>query len=240
MVTNILIVLSFLCFLVSFWKRNDLPTAIEYVAEIANEPRQSATKRQAFDTSWNNTGYKVHPQFDYELVGLIVSFRHHEDNSRMHRLAEDHLNMLDVCVVWGDNTAGAELDKFDFWNGIFTCNFRTRDQQAWESFNMTQLSNNHLISDDDDIRDRVQDIRVGDQIRVKGFLANYDSPGGQRGTSTTRTDTGDGACETIYVERFEIIRKGNNVWRQSMVISLVVLLLGLCRYFTRPFKSRLA
>ena len=155
----------------------------------------------------------------------------------MHRLANDHLNMLDVCVVWGDNATGAELDKIDFWNGIFTCNFQTRDQAAWDSFDVNKISNNHLISDDDYIRDQVRDINIGDQIRVQGYLTSYASPGvNPRSTSTTRTDTGDGACETIYVERFEIVRAATSYWRISMVVSLCALLAGLFFYFRRPFR----
>jgi len=236
--TNILIVVSFICLLVSFWNRNNLPGSIDYTAAVANEPQQSKTKRQSFEAAWNGIGYNIEPQFDYDLVGLVVSFRHHDNNSRMHRLANDHLNMLDICVVWGNNTKDAELQKIDFWNGIFTCNVKTRDQAAWESFDMHQLSNNHLISNDEDIRDRVRGIRIGDQIHIQGVLASYESPGGLRGTSTTRTDTGDGACETIYVDRFEIVKSAVNFWRISMYASLVVLLTGLYHYFRRPFESR--
>jgi len=238
-VTNAVVVLSFFWLVVSFWNRNDIPGSIDYVAAIADEPRQTRTTRQSFDASWEEVDYLVEPEYDYDLVGMIVSFRHHDNNSRMHRLADDHLNMLDVCVVWGSNTRGAELDKIDFSNGTFTCNVKTRDQEAWESFDMDQLSNNHLISDDESIRDRVRKIRVGDQIRVRGVLASYESPGGLRGTSTTRTDTGDGACETIYVDRFEIVRSATSLWRMSMYAALAVLLAGLLRFFSRPFKSHI-
>ena len=145
--------------------------------------------------------------------------------------------MLDVCVVWGDNITTAQLDKLQFWNGIFTCNVQTRDQVAWDSFDMNQLSNNHLISNDERIRDRVKDIKIGDQIRVRGFLSGYSSAGvGKRGTSTTRTDTGDGACETIYVERFDIVQAATSYWRISMYTSLSVLLFGLLILFTRPYR----
>ena len=236
---NVLIIVSFLWLLVSFWNRNDLPGSIDYVSAIADEPRQTASRERPFEVSWDGVGYKVLPEFRYDLVGMVVSYRHHDDNSRMHRLADDHLNMLDVCVVWGDNTTTAQLDKLDFWNGIFTCNVRTRDTVAWESFDMNQLSNNHLLSDNEDIRDRVRRIRIGDQIRVQGYLASYESPGGLRGTSTTRTDMGDGACETIYVERFEIVRAATSFWRLSMWTALAVLLVGLFFFFTRPFKSHL-
>jgi hypothetical protein len=234
-----LIVLSFLWLLVSFWNRNEIPASINYVAAIANEPQQKRTQRQSFRASWDEVDYLVEPEYDYDLVGMIVSFRHHDNNSRMHRLADDHLNMLDVCVVWGDNAGGAQLDKIDFWNGIFTCNVKTRDQAAWDSFEMNQLSNNHLISDDEDIRDRVRDVKIGDQIRIQGVLAAYESPGGRRGTSTTRTDTGDGACEAIYVDSFEIVRPATSFWRISIYASLVILLAGLLRFFSRPFRSHL-
>ena len=238
-VTNAVVVLSFFWLVVSFWNRNDIPGSIDYVAAIADEPRQTRTTRRTFDASWEEVDYLVEPEYDYDLVGMIVSFRHHDNNSRMHRLADDHLNMLDVCVVWGSNTRGAELDKIDFSNGTFTCNVKTRDQEAWESFDMDQLSNNHLISDDEYIREQVRKVKVGDQVRVQGVLASYESPGGLRGTSTTRTDTGDGACETIYVDRFEIVRPATSLWRMSMYAALAVLLAGLLRFFSRPFKSHI-
>lgn len=235
-INNILIAVSFAWLLVSFWNRNELPRNIEYVAGISNEPAQTATRERPFNVSFNDVEYLIEPEFEYDITGMIVSYRHHDNNSRMHRLANDHLNMLDVCVVWGDNTA-SELHKIDFWNGIFTCNVFTRDQAAWDSFDMNQLSNNHLISGDDYIRDRVKDIQVGDQIRVSGFLASYSSAqGGKRGTSTTRTDTGDGACETLYVERFQIVQPATSYWRISMYASLSLLVAALFVHFKRPYR----
>jgi len=231
------ITVSFVVLLVSFWNRNNLPGNIDYVAEIAKEPSQTATRKQPFDVRYEGVQYHVAPEFAYDIVGMIVSYRHHDDNSRMHRLANDHLNMMDVCVVWGDNTAGAQLQKLDFWNGIFTCNVKTRDQEAWDSFDMNQLSNNHLISDDDYIRDQVKDIKIGDQIRVGGYLASYASPNLlPRGTSTTRTDTGDGACETLFVGRFDIVKPASNYWRMSMYASLIAFLGGLLVHFRRPYR----
>lgn len=233
---NILIATSFVWLLVSFWNRNDLPGNIEYVNEIANEPEQTATREKPFYATINDVEYLIEPEYEYDLTGMIVSFRHHEGNSRMHLQANDHLNMADVCVVWGDNTE-SELQKLDFWNGIFTCNVFTRDMQAWESFDMNQLSNNHLISDDDFIRRQTRKIQIGDQIRVRGYLASYSNPGGgKRGTSTTRTDTGDGACETVFVESFKIVQTATSYWRISMWVSLSLLLFGLFVHFKRPYK----
>ena len=102
---------------------------------------------------------------------------------------------------------------------------------------MNKLSNNHLISDDEFLRDRVRDIQVGDQIRARGYLASYSSEkGGRRGTSTTRMDTGDGACETVFVERFEIVKSATSYWRISMYTSLALFLAGLVIHFRRPYR----
>ena len=234
---NTLIAASFLLLLVSFWNRNALPRNIDYVAEIANEPAQTSTSRRPFAVAFNDIEYLIEPEYDYDITGMIVSFRHHdEDYSRMHRLANDHLNMLDVCVVWGSNTRGAMLHKIDFWNGLFTCNVSTRDRAAWESFDMQQLSNNHLLSADAYVRDRVRDVQIGDQVRIRGYLASYTSPAGKRGTSTTRMDTGDGACETLFIERFDIVRHATSPWRISMYGSLSLLVLGLVLHFRRPYR----
>jgi hypothetical protein len=235
---RILIVVSFAWLIVSFWNRNELPRSIDFVPGISTEPAQTSTQKAAFDVDYNGVIYRVGPEYAYDITGMIVSYRHHnDDNSRMHRLANDHINMLDVCVIWGDNARHPDLGKIDFWNGIFTCNVKTRDQAAWDRFDMNQLSNNHLISADDFIRRQVRKIRIGDQVRVRGYLAGYSSPGvGKRGTSTTRTDTGNGACETIFVEHFQIVSKATSYWRISMWVSLALLVTGLVMHFRRPYR----
>lgn len=234
---RILLAVSFVVLLVSFWNRNELPGNIDPVPGLRAEPVQTATAREPFQVEFNGASYTVAPEYAYDITGMIVSYRHHDGNSRMHSRANDHLNMLDVCVIWGDNPANDRLDKISFWNGIFTCNVKTRDQQAWDAFDMNKLSNNHLISDDDFIRTQVRKIRVGDQIRIKGYLSSYTSESSStRGTSTTRTDTGDGACETIYVEQFKIVKAATSYWRVSMWVSLVLLMVGLVLHFKSPYR----
>jgi hypothetical protein len=236
-VNRIIIAASFVWLLVSFWHRNELPGHIDYVPELGNEPAQTTTSKTPFEVEFNGVNYSVAPEYAYDITGMIVSFRHHDGNSRMHSRANDHLNMLDVCIIWGDNPLNERLHKISFWNGIFTCNVKTRDQQAWDAFDMNQLSNNHLISDDEFIRRQVRKINVGDQVRIKGYLSSYAGEGGsRRGTSTTRTDTGDGACETIYVEQFRIVKPATSYWKISMWVSLALLVAGLVIHFSRPYR----
>ena len=110
-ILNIVIATSFVWLLVSFWNRNELPRDIDLLPALQDEPLQTPTSRQDFDVRFNDVDYRVEPEYEYELHGLIVSFRHHDGESRMHRQASDHLNMLDVCVVWGDNAANPAIHE---------------------------------------------------------------------------------------------------------------------------------
>jgi hypothetical protein len=228
---------SALLAVVAFWQRNDFPAASTLLPQLAAEPVQRAATRAPFTAAYAGVQYAVEPQYEYELRGMVVSYRQHDGESRMHRAANDHLNVADLCVVWGGTAASPYLNDISFWNGIFTCNFQTRSQTAWESIDTAQISNNHLIADDDVIRGEVARVSIGDQIRVRGWLASYGAGGGsKRGTSTTRADTGDGACETIFVREFEISRVAQNPWRWVLYTVLGVLALTLVVHFRLPYR----
>ncbi len=233
---------SFILLLVAFWNRNNFAQDIVFDPGLEREPTQREVNLKPFDANFNGVTYRVEPKYDYDLYGMVVSYRHHDGDSMLHKSWNDHLNMIDICVVWQDSAFTPLLNKLKFWSGQFTCNVETRDDAAWASFRIDQLSNNHLISDDPMIRDKVSDIKIGDQVRIQGWLSAYsssvnlDNGGGKRGTSIVRTDTGNGACETIYVREFEILREANGNWRKLVYISLGVYLTSLLVYLRSPYR----
>lgn len=240
MVLKYLIPLSFLLLLISFWNRNDLSDDMVVVNELKEEPTQKKIDKSAFSVNVNKVDYEIQPMFDYELYGLVVSYELHDGNYNLHKRWNDHLNIADYCVVWDKSAFTRHLPKINFWNGQFTCNISTKDMQAWESFDPTQLSNNHLISDEKYIRKKLRKIKIGDQIRISGWLSSYKNlnSGGTRGTSITREDEGNGACETIYVKEVSILRHYNSIWRKLMYLSLLVFIVSLVIYVKAPHKAR--
>ncbi len=64
----------------------------------------------------------------------------------------------------------------------------------------------HLISASRDIRKRLSRVRKGDVVRIKGYLVKVDAGDNWHWQSSlTRKDTGEGACELVWVEEFEIL-----------------------------------
>ena len=80
----------------------------------------------------------------------------------------------------------------------------------------SHISNNHLIPAmfDWNLEKAIRWIREDDVVRLKGYLVTIETPEGKviLDSSTSRTDTGAGACEVIWVEEVQI---GDTVYGPS-------------------------
>jgi len=205
----------------AFMLRNSFPEPVERQYEPLAPPTQGRSSEPGFQAAYASTSYSIEPRYDYELTGLVVSRAFHNAKYGLHRKWNDHLNVADLCVVWGDNASTLDLNAFDFWNGQFTCNISTDSSQDWKTFKPDELSNNHLLSDDEAIREQIQAVKLGDRVHLRGWLSRYGNDQGfSRDTSTTRKDSGNGACETIFIRQFEILDSMDNGWRSAFSFSL--------------------
>ena len=214
---------SLLMAVLCWWRFDDFAADLEPDAALAAEPVQTATDMAPFDTEQGGVRYRVKPRFNYELRGLVVSRKHHDGEFSLHRLWNDNLNVADLCVVWGRNATALDLNAFSFWSAEFTCYFRTRSNAAWAAFAPAQLANNHLLADAEALREAVMQAQVGDQVHLKGVLAEYRNDAGfHRGTSTVRTDRGNGACETVFVQSFSVTHSMQSIWRTLFAPAWIV------------------
>ena len=214
------ITLAFLVSLVggiaAYFFADPLPQRWEIAPDILNAPVQEEEKKKTpFSFDYHGKTYSITPQARYEMAALVVSRNnisslldaYHDSRS---------VDTRDLCVMWGDNVKSDIFQKISVSNGSWTCSFSAKTTEDWNRFDPFQLSNNHLISDNEEIRKQIANIRIGDQIRLRGFLVDYsDESGFSRKTSLSRTDTdktarGGGACEVFFVDSIEILRRGDH------------------------------
>jgi hypothetical protein len=115
----------------------------------------------------------------------------------------------------------------------------TRSTPAFQAFDQTAISNNHLLTASPELMKKIASIKIGDSIHVRGYLASYSHNQGfafQRGTSTTRSDTGNGACETIYLEDIDIIQRSPVPYRLLMWLAVVACIVSFIAWMALPFK----
>ncbi|MCK7575727.1 MAG: hypothetical protein MZV65_07410 [Chromatiales bacterium] len=214
----------------SHWKKDQFPPPEFYDLERLVEPRQTRTLTEPFEIEAEGIRYRIEPKFDYELDGVVVSLHDSDVFWDIYHTKDwqDFINIRDLCVVWGENVASDVFRAMRYKNSTWTCWISTDDPQAARDFAWNQLSNNHLLSHIGLVQKAIKSAEIGDQIHLRGQLAAYSHDGGfQRGTSITRNDMGNGACETIHVEDFRITRKANAGWRLAYKLAVGATLVGL-------------
>jgi hypothetical protein len=220
--------------------RDVLPAPSGLLPDLRREPVQVPTQAAPFEAKAGGVTYTVKPVADYEIWGLVVS-RHDSDTwwDWIHRASSDHLNVVDLCVVFAENVERGGYVGLHYSSGQFVCNVETSSSDKWQRFSMRALSNNHLLADRSAIVSRLRNVRIGDQVRIRGSLSEYAHNHGfafKRGTSLTRDDTGNGACETIYVQDVEVLRAGGGPWRWLLWPAIALSLTGLIVWLRTPFR----
>lgn len=219
-----------LLLLAGSWYAKGRPIAPERIdPALLRAPVQRATTRAPFTFEYAGRACRVRPVAEYELAGLVVS---HNDIESFADIYHDSTSVdtKDLCVLWGASLETSDFHRVDFSSGPFTCYFR---YPSGIRFDSKELANNHLITADAAIRERLAAVRVGDQVRLGGLLVDYQMDDWRdfwRQTSTARDDDG---CEVILVERLEVLRRGaplsNQLYRASwaLIAALPVVYLGL-------------
>lgn len=215
-------------FALAHWLLGSLPAPADLHVELFGEPEQVENLRAPFDVSTGGVKYTVTPRYAYDLYGLVVS-RHDAKAfaDLVHAEWKDNLNVVDLCVIWGKNAKSGAYRGLTYSSDAFTCHYKTGSREAFRLFDEDGISNNHLLTDSARVSRLLREVRVGDQIHITGSLVDYAHHKGfdfSRGTSTVRTDRGNGACETVFVDGVEILEAGGEgglvLWWLSMGLLL--------------------
>jgi hypothetical protein len=202
---------------VTFFTRNNVRSVREIAPEVLKEPVQSElADHSVIRFTRNDYAYELTPVHGYDISGLITS----KLNYAFFTIYKSEKTFpVDLCLLWGSN---AQRQVFSMQGVSFSQDCRWC-WVRWDKdvgFDLNELSNNHLLISDPLLEKKIKDFHAGDQVRIRGKLVNvkakllgkggnYDFREITWNTSTTRTDHGAGACEVIYVEEAEVLKKAN-------------------------------
>lgn len=136
---------------------------------------------------------------EYTVEGVIKSKKQYTDYS-------SQIAPYDVALAWGSLNE-KEIDKHISYSQSgrwYYYNF-SRDVSVSSSYIAEHSANVHLINQDLLILKKIKDLKVNDHIRLTGYLVNVNFDNGTWESSLTRTDTGNGACEIMYVTGVELL-----------------------------------
>ena len=153
--------------------------------------------------------YVIEKLFKYEVSGEVLSASSY-DVTWTNDFAD-----VDVGLLWGPKREQLK-DRFKFFQMGRWLFWRTDApvSDADRSDVTTHISNNHLIPSETSkhLAKAFRMLRKGDEIRLSGSLVRILGPGGEAvaTSSTVRGDTGDGACEVMWVDELQV---GSRVFR---------------------------
>jgi len=111
----------------------------------------------------------------------------------------------DLALGWGRMSDSSVLDKVHVSQSGRFYVWRVEQFPIPEREIIESSANMHLIAADDAIARAIERTRVGDIVAFDGYLVEADWPGGRKAVSSlTRSDSGAGACEIVWVEDFNI------------------------------------
>ncbi|GAB3386661.1 hypothetical protein [Lysobacter fragariae] len=114
---------------------------------------------------------------------------------------ESEISPTDLALGWGRMRDDAVLAQLQITQSGRWFHYRYQNNPPIPTNELTRsASNMHMVPADAAVADALDDIEQGDRVRLDGWLVKADAPDGwEWRSSTTRDDTGQGACELVYV-----------------------------------------
>ena len=149
-------------------------------------------------------------KYSYSIDALVVHTKDYNGSK-----LSDSLSPVDLGLAWGNVAAtNTEVDYHWEQSGRWIHWQINTSAEMIKAGGISAVnehcSNNHIIPADSSVESTVKKIRRGDHVRLEGYLVDVygKKPDGtwfSWNSSTSRTDTGDGACEVFYVTSAQIV-----------------------------------
>ena len=185
--------------------------------DIIPDPIQKKVPEEHITLNVRDVDIDVKKLASYDITGKVEAIKEYNTNAIANFLSfkgkniYDYISPIDITLSWGKVALDENANHF-YSNQYITNTYRAvlsswdaeLDNKLGNDYIGTHFSNNHLISLDKGIRNEFTKVKVGQVIRIQGYLVYVeDAQGGHWGPSSlVRDDTG---CEIIYVEKFLIM-----------------------------------
>lgn len=163
-------------------------------ALASEEPIQQAATKE--DTPFTLHDFRIVPLARYTVRARVLS------RERYRWDPGAALSPVDLALGWGPMSDGRVLAKFTIEQGNRWYFWRVAGEMPIpEGEVVSHSANTHLIPADALVRRTVLDLKEGDVVDLEGWLVRVEGRDGFTWVSSlSRTDTGDGSCELLYVK----------------------------------------
>lgn len=164
----------------------------------ADEPRQQNLEGAR---AFLRDGYTFTPRARYDITARVL-------RKEIYRIdGGAGLAPVDLGVGWGPMSDTAIIERLEFSQMGRFFYWSTGDAAfpLPQQMIATHAAQMHMVPATAALESRLKSLRPGQRVTVGGWLVDIRGPGGFTwNTSLTRDDTGNGACEIVYVEALTV------------------------------------
>ena len=172
---------------------------------INRQPIQTETDSEAFFLKINRKPLKITPLADFDITGIVVSTK------KYHSGFDAKVVPLDIGIVWGDVAKEEYLRHIHFEQIVRFLRYRFTGAVPFDyDYLNKNVANIHVMSANSKLKRVLNSIKKNDKVQLKGYLIHISSINDSRyyrRSSLTRDDTGDGACEVMWVNYVRVNNK---------------------------------
>jgi hypothetical protein len=163
----------------------------------ANDPVQVDVANGA---RFSKNNYQLQTLAEFEIEARVLAKESYSTGR------ESDLSPLDFALGWGVMSDSAVLKQLSISQGNRFYYYQWENSAPRPPEEIAQHSANmHLIPSSADIEKQMKAVRVGQVVKIVGKLVEAQASDGWRWRSSlTRKDSGNGACELIYVEAISV------------------------------------
>ena len=152
---------------------------------------------------------------EYKIQGRVVDIQRYYTYE-----LRDMVSPCDIGLVWGFLARDENLQKVDFYSTMvrslrikyYPSDWRN-NSEGGKKLGM-YFSNNHIVAANRKVEKQLKAIEKDDYVELTGYLVKTVVTDGEKtvswGSSLSRLDEGDHACESIYVESVKWLKAPEN------------------------------
>ncbi len=146
--------------------------------------------------------YLIQPLARFEVHARVLA------RERYFLGRETDLAPFDLALGWGQMSDERVLSHFSFSQSSRWYWWRADPMPIARQEIIRSSANMHMVPADDYIARQIKRVRTGSLVKFKGYLIEAQGDDGWRWRSSlSRTDSGNKACEVVFVKDFEVLEE---------------------------------
>lgn len=191
------VALLLICVVGAYFTWSDRPIQRPAGVLVAGAPVQKPVAGGA--PTFEKSGFTIKPLAEFQAEArVLLKERYRFDEGAA-------IAPVDLALGWGGMSDSGILRHFEFSQSHRFYYWSTPEFPIPRQAVETQSANMHMIPATPTIEKQLKALRAGSLVRFAGYLVEVKRDDGWHWRSSlTRNDTGNGACELVWVETLEV------------------------------------